>query len=288
MIRAIFAWVRSSGPWLDGSRLEASWRRGAPDGIRRAGLRSSPRPTIMPATMHDPDAAPSPPSPPEEFHPVRAVRRALRQHRSAPLLAVLTLLDFVYPAVRDSPTKLVGALAIYLLLLFTGIVAIARRRRAIVGGVLASIPMLVAVALAAEGSVFDRAHGGLIVTLASVPFTGYMALQLLTYISRPGRHFDDRLIGAAAAYLLGAEFWAGVFSALVLLDPGSIAQAGVAVQSADELKYFSFVTLTTLGYGDIVPVSREARALASFEAVSGVFFLAFLVSRLMVLHAPKP
>ena len=51
-----------------------------------------------------------------------------------------------------------------------------------------------------------------------------------------------------------------------------------------DVVFFSFMTLTTVGYGDITPVSPEARLVALFEAVAGVFFLAFLVARLVALY----
>jgi hypothetical protein len=53
------------------------------------------------------------------------------------------------------------------------------------------------------------------------------------------------------------------------------------------LLYFSFTTLTTLGYGDIVPVSPSARLLTSFEAVAGQLYVAIFIARLVSLHASQ-
>ena len=49
--------------------------------------------------------------------------------------------------------------------------------------------------------------------------------------------------------------------------------------------YFSFVTLTTIGFGDIAPVSRVARMLAVMEAIAGMFYVAVLVARLVSIHS---
>ena len=76
--------------------------------------------------------------------------------------------------------------------------------------------------------------------------------------------------------------WAIVFKFLTLVDPGAFnGLDGGSDQSFLQLLYYSFVTLTTLGYGDISPVSPVARALAYLEAVSGVMYVAILVASLV-------
>ena len=74
---------------------------------------------------------------------------------------------------------------------------------------------------------------------------------------------------------------------LEALRPGSfagLAQPGAVEGMGSELIYYSFVTLTTLGYGEITPVSITARNLAAMEAVTGVLYLATLVARLVGLY----
>jgi hypothetical protein len=85
--------------------------------------------------------------------------------------------------------------------------------------------------------------------------------------------------------------WADVFSVLETVQPGSFSSVGAALDTAStvesarlqvaQFSYFSFVTLTTLGYGDITPLSRPARNLAALEAVFGQLYLAVLVARLV-------
>jgi hypothetical protein len=78
--------------------------------------------------------------------------------------------------------------------------------------------------------------------------------------------------------------WALTYSLLEAVIPGSftglVDQAANAKWNPDWV-YFSFVTLTTLGYGDILPVTFSARALAYFEAIVGQFYLAVLVAGLV-------
>ena len=94
----------------------------------------------------------------------------------------------------------------------------------------------------------------------------------------------NRIIGAVCVYLMLGVIWALTYSLLEAGIPGSFA--GLSEQAAGskwdpDWVYFSFVTLTTLGYGDILPVTSSARAMAYFEAIVGQFYLAVLVAGLV-------
>ncbi len=94
------------------------------------------------------------------------------------------------------------------------------------------------------------------------------------------------LISAAiTVYLLSGVLWTIGFHALETIQPGSFVSSGSSTpMSAGELSYFSFVTLTTLGYGDISATTPVARSLATLEAVFGQVFLVVLLGRLVSLH----
>jgi len=91
------------------------------------------------------------------------------------------------------------------------------------------------------------------------------------------------LVGAVCVFLLIGVIWAIAYTLLELLAPGSFAgqAAGPPAGWDSGWLYFSFVTLTTLGYGDILPVSGLARTLAYMEAVVGQFYVAVLVASLV-------
>jgi len=97
----------------------------------------------------------------------------------------------------------------------------------------------------------------------------------------------NRLFGAVCVYLLIGVLWALMYSTLAELSPSAFA--GALPDNAEDWNlewiYYSFVTLTTLGYGDILPVSGMARALAYSEAVVGVFYMAMLVAALVGSYA---
>ena len=93
----------------------------------------------------------------------------------------------------------------------------------------------------------------------------------------------NRLIGAVCVYLLLGVIWALAYTMLEMLSPGSFG-GFTPLQGRgwdSEWLYFSFVTMTTLGYGDILPVSATARVLAYMQAVFGQLYVAILVAGLV-------
>lgn len=98
-----------------------------------------------------------------------------------------------------------------------------------------------------------------------------------------GRRIDvEHLAAALSAYLLAGHFFGIAYWQVSTLWPASFAASGVATSlDLQSCVYFSFVTLATLGYGDIVPLGPSARGLAVGEAILGQLYLAVLVARLV-------
>ena len=100
----------------------------------------------------------------------------------------------------------------------------------------------------------------------------------------------DEVFGAVCGYLLAAGTWANAYAVTDLLVPGSFSLSPAMREFADwngrkaVLNYFSVVTLTTMGYGDITPVHSPATALAMLEAVFGQFYIAVVVAALVGLR----
>jgi hypothetical protein len=134
------------------------------------------------------------------------------------------------------------------------------------------------------------------------PHVVALALRILFYgyttgfiVWRTMRRSDvtiDTIAGAACAYTLLAVVWANIYMLLEFLRPGSFAIPAVWLMGAAHdpnaaLAYFSFVTLTTVGYGDITPVWPGAGGLAAAEALVGQLYLAITIARLVGLHASR-
>ncbi len=107
---------------------------------------------------------------------------------------------------------------------------------------------------------------------------------LLARVLRDGRMNFNRIMGAVGTYLLIGIVFTQAFKLLAEVVPGAFAIGGVPVGPdaiSQKLSYFSFITLTSTGYGDITPVHPYARSLATLEALAGNLFLAVLVARLV-------
>lgn len=129
----------------------------------------------------------------------------------------------------------------------------------------------------------------LVGSIFGVFFFGYTAVLVLSAVLRASDVSREVIAAAVVVYLFLGLFWAGVYSTLELLAPGSFTvPGGSAGPVSQPFTYFSFTTLTTLGYGDIAPVSVPARSFATLEALLGQIYLAVLIARLVGIHASRP
>lgn len=114
----------------------------------------------------------------------------------------------------------------------------------------------------------------------------FAAAGALRFAMRAARVDLEHVYAALSAYLLAGIFFGSFYWVLEQVQPGSFAFPGVFTPMG--AFYFSFVTLATIGYGDIVPKLDIARGLAIIEGVGGQLFLAVLVARLVSLYNKEP
>ena len=99
----------------------------------------------------------------------------------------------------------------------------------------------------------------------------------------------DVLVGAVAVYLLIGITWSLIYSLLYAIEPGSFGEFLDSEHGYwNQFVYFSFTTLTTLGYGDIVALNPFVRTLSILEAITGVMFEAVIIARLVGLYRNPP
>ncbi len=92
-----------------------------------------------------------------------------------------------------------------------------------------------------------------------------------------------------AAYLLLAVFWTVAGMMIESLAPGSFSTGAQTPRAGwIDLLYFNLVTLTTLGYGDVLPVTPVARVWSALEAALGTLYLTILIARLVSLYTSRP
>ena len=151
--------------------------------------------------------------------------------------------------------------------------------------------ILLALAIVTVAGIIQEAAGAGVLPLVAVGVSalllfGYTTIFILWRVLRSPRVTGDTLCGAIAVYLMIGLTWSLAYVLLEHVHPGSYRLAAAGMQRADgkDLLYFSYVTLATLGYGDVVPVTDGARSLAVLEGLCGTVYMAILVARLIGLH----
>jgi hypothetical protein len=124
-------------------------------------------------------------------------------------------------------------------------------------------------------------------SVLQIMFLGFICIHIFSFILGARALTSQLIYAALCMYLMMGLLWSFVYTLLIAIDPESIQLASVvhgeeSVRDVfSEMYYFSFVTLTTLGYGDILPVSRLARSLATMEAILGQLYLAVVIASLV-------
>jgi hypothetical protein len=123
---------------------------------------------------------------------------------------------------------------------------------------------------------------------ASVLFFLFITGTITDHILHSEKVSTDTLYGAVCVFLLLGLLWASIYGFLEYVSPGIIfvnnnAEA-VNLLTTNEIIYYSYTTLTTLGYGDITALTSEGRIISVLEAIVGQLFIAFLVARLVAIY----
>jgi hypothetical protein len=136
-----------------------------------------------------------------------------------------------------------------------------------------------------------------LVFLSTTVFMAFLALIVILAVLRDPVVTADTVVGGICAYFLIAIAWGNAYALAELLSPGSFVLSPALAAAVDwrppaspispVLQYFSLSTLTTLGFGDVTPLSRGARTLAALEAMVGQLYLAILIARLVGIHSAR-
>jgi ion channel len=198
------------------------------------------------------------------------------------LVLIFILSPFVVPYYYG-PTILNIIAAIVLL---SATYAVSARRNFLIFGLsLTAVSIVLTFWLAAHPThwLVIISHGSLVILI------GFFAVAILGYVLHSGKVTADKIYAAICVYLLFGYAWAFAYSVIEEVQPGSFTTmtsigAHDIVNRVMQMRYFSFVTLATVGYGDIVPHTQLARTMALLEAMLGQFYLVALIGRLVGLH----
>jgi len=237
-------------------------------------------------------------------HPTQAERRPVDEIRAAgrwstlgvsrfseaQFLILLLLLFVTSPFIEDLPSGPLIEVILLTLVLTSAVVAVGGRHRSLFAALLLVLP----VAAGRWGHHYrpDLIPPAIYLGFAVV-FAGFVVGHHLWFILK-APEVDSRVLCAGiSTYLMLGLLWSFLYLLIASVDPEAFAfSSGTGPESGREMSgftafYFSFVTLSTTGYGDITPVARVARMAAVIESMSGTFYMAILLSRLVSLHTAR-
>ena len=210
----------------------------------------------------------------------RALRRFWERDLAlSVILATLVLLVFVLPPFTVPREERGPLVDVALTLLLAAGVTGLRVRAAVRWTLLAAAVAAMAVRLAPAAS--EPA-----IALSSLVSLGLLAVVVLAQTFGGTDVSIHHVQGAVAAYLLLGLVWAAAYAFVAALHPGAFASA-VPLSQDRSFIYFSFVTLTTVGFGDVTPVHSTARSLVVLEALTGQLYPAVLLARIVTLHTQR-
>jgi ion channel len=125
---------------------------------------------------------------------------------------------------------------------------------------------------------------------AGLVLIAFVVANLLRFVLRAPSVNMDVLCASISAYLMLGLLWTVAYWLVDQLTPGAFAfNTNEGRQSIGGFNafYFSFITLSTVGYGDITPVSKVARMLAAMEAMTGLLYVAVLIARLVAIYSSQ-
>ena len=123
---------------------------------------------------------------------------------------------------------------------------------------------------------------------SAILFFGFATLNILQFIFKQKEVTKEVIFAAVVVYLLMAFMWSYGYALLELYEPGSFSVPEGQLKDDRFLWiYYSFVTITTLGYGDMTPLTDRASGMAVFEAITGQIYLVVLVAWLVGMHVSR-
>ena len=209
------------------------------------------------------------------------------------LLAILLLLLVLFPFLEDM-TRPILLIAVIASVFVAGVVVVHPGRSRVRNAVaLAAIQIgLTGLAVSlTEDSFPYRCTVGLALATTST-LIGYCIYCVLRYVLQANYITHDQIYAGISVYLMLGFAFGCVYYLMGMLDPGCFAVNTAKLDASGEpdLMYFSFITLATLGYGDITPVARFSRALSQLEALAGTLYMAVFMARLVSMagRGPEP
>src|SRR6476660_9271186 len=216
-------------------------------------------------------------------------RRRFHRFSAVELLVALALLFFFFPFVEEAKGGDVIVSILLSLVLLSAVLAVADRKGVFFIALVLAIPAI-------AGRWINHFWPGLVpppvFLVAGLALIAFVVANLLAFILRAPSVNTEVLCASISAYLMLGLLWTVAYWLVAQMNPNAFAfntNTGTKETMVGfNAFYFSFITLSTVGYGDIAPVSRIARWLAATEAMTGLLYVTVLIARLVSLYStPK-
>ena len=220
---------------------------------------------------------------------IRGIINRIRRRRFAYLTISLILLVILYPYVQgDVWGQLFLSLLATAVMMMSVIAVGDKRRHTIIALILAAPWFLILLSrfpiIPIDSTMLVREE-----IVSAFFLFAYTTYRIFLHIIKSREVTTEILFASISVYLLIGLTWATAYVMVNIYHPGSyIDRNGTVVHGGPEFLFFSYITLTTVGYGNIETLSNPARTLATIEALSGQLYLAIMVARLVGLHISKP
>src|SRR2546430_1440939 len=213
-------------------------------------------------------------------------RLKFRRFSTVQLLMALAVFFIWAPFVEEIEGGELIVSGLFSLVLVAGVLAVADRKRVLVIALVLGIPAI-------DGRLINHFRPDLIppavFLVAGLILIAFVVGNLLRFVLRAPSVNTEVLCASISAYLMLGLMWTMAYWLVDQLTPGGAfsfnTNTGTRSMNGFTGFYFSFITLSTVGYGDITPVSRIARWLAAMEAMTGLLYVAVLIARLVSLYS---
>jgi voltage-gated potassium channel len=212
-----------------------------------------------------------------------------RRFSTVQLLITLALFFISAPFVEEIEGGELIVSALFSVVLLAGVVAVADSKRVLVIAIVLAIP---AIAGRWTNHFYPALIPPAVFLVAGLILIAFVVGNLLRFVLRAPSVNTEVLCASISAYLMLGLMWTMAYWLVDQLTPGGAfsfnTHAGPRSINGFNGFYFSFITLSTVGFGDITPVSRMARWLAAMEAMTGLLYVAVLIARLVSMYStPK-
>jgi hypothetical protein len=212
-------------------------------------------------------------------HPFPGVSEVMK---TGGLLAAIVLHNLTYPLSTWGGIGPAAFYALYAGMFVAATWLLTADRSLRVGATISGLAVFVA---GMVNSYAPSSGAALAVYVTSIVYHAFALIVLTRYTFTSREVFTEVILAATCLYLVLGSAFAAVYGLIFWFDPTAFTSATGGALGWQQLLYYSYVTLTTLGYGDVLPVGHVAQSVAAFEAITGTLYTVLLLSRLVGMHS---